>query len=111
MVQGFSTEGDIHSHCRSRNSPLYHTSAVRRFINLLSVSATGPSPDPNAHSLHPRTCILQGDRARRVQKYMLMFGKSLNIVYISVELQQVPTLKCTEVHKNIFELLCTLLKT
>jgi hypothetical protein len=28
-----------------------------------------------------------------------------------VELQQVPTLKCTDVHKNLFELLCTLLKT
>ena len=38
-------------------------------------------------------------------------GKSLNIVEISVELQQVPTLKCTDVHKNLFELLCTLLKT
>jgi len=26
-------------------------------------------------------------------------------------LQQVPTFKCTDVHKNLFELLCTLLKT
>jgi len=32
-------------------------------------------------------------------------------LYISVELQQVPTLKCTDVHKNLFELLCTLVKT
>jgi len=32
-------------------------------------------------------------------------------VYISGELQQVPTLKCTDVHKNRFELLCTLVKT
>jgi len=31
--------------------------------------------------------------------------------WISVELQQVPTLKCTDVHKNLFESLCTLLKT
>ena len=31
-------------------------------------------------------------------------------VLISVELQQVPTLKCTAVHKKLFELLCKLLK-
>ena len=38
-------------------------------------------------------------------------GKSLNIVQICVELQKVPTLKCTDVHKSLSELLCTLLKT
>jgi hypothetical protein len=38
-------------------------------------------------------------------------GKSLIIGSISVELQQVATLKCTNVHKNLSELLCTLLKS
>ena len=37
--------------------------------------------------------------------------QELEYRYISVELQQVPTLKCTDVHKNRFELLCTVLKT
>ena len=30
---------------------------------------------------------------------------------LSVELQQVSTLECTDVHKNLSESLCTLLKT
>jgi len=57
MEQGFSSEADIHSLSSSRNSPLYHASDVRSFFNLLSVSATGPCPDPVAHSPHPTYTI------------------------------------------------------
>ena len=53
MEQGFSSEANIHSLSSSRNSPLYHAFNVRSFCTLLSVSATGPCSDPDAHSPHP----------------------------------------------------------
>jgi len=53
MEQGFSSEADIHSLSSSRNFPLYHASDVRSLFTSLSVSATGPCSDPDAHSPHP----------------------------------------------------------
>jgi len=38
------------------------------------------------------------------------FGIIEESILTDLVLKQVPTLKCTDVHKNLFELLCTILK-
>jgi hypothetical protein len=65
---------------------------------------------------HPYTSMWAPDlRPRIIEAVELITPHMLIYTWqelkISVELQQGPTLKCRDVHKNLFELLCTLLKT
>jgi len=47
----------------------------------------------------------------RITHIRINTWQELEYRQVSVELQHVPTLKCTYEYKNLFELLCTLLKT
>jgi len=68
--------------------------------------------NPHAKRSHGVKSRYLGGQAVGPSAYnTLRAAKHVARAWISVELQQVPTLKCTDVHKNLFELLCTLLKT